>query len=117
MKRPEENKKNLIIALEKSLGVVTYACKDVGISRNQFYVYYRTDEDFKLAVDDISNITLDFVEHQLLKSIGEGNQASIAFYMKYKGKSRGYADNLDITSGGEKLTTVINIIKPDGNQF
>ena len=100
------NKRNLIEALERSLGIVTPACKDVGISRNQFYVYYNTDPIFKAAVDDINEITLDFAENQLLKKIKEGSERSILFYMKYKGKKRGYNDSLDITSGGEKITEI-----------
>jgi hypothetical protein len=106
MKNPEKNKKQLIEALEKSLGIVTAACKEVGISRNTFYTYYNEDEEFRKAVDDINEITIDFAETQLLKKIKEGSERSILFYMKYKGRKRGYTDSLDITSGGEKLTEI-----------
>jgi hypothetical protein len=101
-----KKKELLIEALERSLGIVTPACKDVGISRNQFYNYYNTDPIFKVAVDDINEITLDFAENQLLKKIKEGSERSILFYMKYKGRKRGYNDSLDITSGGDKITEI-----------
>ena len=65
--KPEVYKKKLLEALERSLGIVTPACKEVGVSRDTFYRYYREDEEFKKAVDGINNITLDFVENQLLK--------------------------------------------------
>ena len=103
---PILNKKKLLIALEKSLGIVTPACKEVGISRKQFYHYYNTDLVFKEAVDDINDITLDFAENQLLKKIKEGSERSILFYMKYKARKRGYSDSLDITSGGDKITEI-----------
>ena len=99
-------KQKILEALEKSLGIVTPACKEVGISRNQFYVYYKTDEKFKKAVDDIQEITLDFAENQLLKKIKEGSERSILFYMKYRGRKRGYSDSVDITSGGETLKSI-----------
>ena len=112
-------KKKLLEALEKSLGIVTPACKEVGISRNQFYVYYREDEEFKKAVDDINDITLDFVENQLLRKIKEGSERSIMFYMKYKARKRGYTDSIDITTNGENLNKIqieiINPIKNDEN--
>jgi len=110
-----KKKELLLEALERSLGIVTPACKDVGISRNQFYNYYNTDPIFKKAVDDINDVTLDFVENQLLKKIKNGSERSILFYMKYKGKKRGYSDSLDITSGGEKITEIklIQIDKKD----
>lgn len=99
-------KKKLLEALERTLGIVTPACKEVGISRNQFYNYYNTDPEFKEKVDELENLTLDFVESQLFKQIREGSERSILFYMKYKGRKRGYNDSLDITTGGEKITEI-----------
>lgn len=93
MKNPELHKKKLLVALEKSLGIVSAACKEVKISRNQFYIYYNEDSDFRRAVDDINEITLDFAENQLLKKIKEGSERSILFYMKYKGRKRGYTEH------------------------
>lgn len=107
--KPEQYKKKLLEALQVSLGIVTPACKAVGVSRETFYKYYRGDEVFKKAVDDINEITLDFAENQLLTKIKEGSERSILFYMKYRGRKRGYNDSLDITSGGDKLDTNINI--------
>jgi hypothetical protein len=103
---PETHKKKLIEALEKSLGIVTAACKEVGLTRETFYRYYREDEDFKKKVDDINEITLDFAETQLLKKIKEGSERSILFYMKYKARKRGYTDSLDITSDGKSITQI-----------
>lgn len=98
MKKPDKHKKQLIDALERSLGIVTPACKEVGVSRETFYRYCREDEDFKKAVDEINNIQGDFVENQLFKKIKEGSERSILFYMKYKGRTRGYHNMIDITA-------------------
>lgn len=92
----QNNKENLLKALERSLGIVTSACKEVGVSRETFYRYYNEDEDFKAKVDDINNITLDFVETQLFRKIKDGSERSILFYMKYKGRKRGYTERIDI---------------------
>lgn len=43
----EHNKKGVLIALEKSFGVVTTACKNAQISRTQFYQWCKDDEEFK----------------------------------------------------------------------
>jgi AcrR family transcriptional regulator len=106
MKNPELHKEKLLEALEKSLGIVTPACREVGVSRETFYRYYREDEEFKKAVDDINEVTLDFAENQLLKKIKEGSERSILFYMKYKARKRGYTDSLDITSDGKSITEI-----------
>lgn len=100
-KNPELHKKLLLDALEKHLGIVTPACAEVGISRKQFYEYYNKDEEFKKAVDDINEVTLDFVETQLLKNIKVGSERSILFYMKYKARKRGYTDAIDLNLNGE----------------
>ena len=108
--KQEVYKKKLLEELERSLGIVTPACKDVGISRDTFYRYYKEDEVFRASVDDINEITLDFAENQLLKKIKEGSERSILFYMKYKARKRGYTDSIDITSGGEKIIDISKLI-------
>ena len=99
MRRKTEEKKALIlIALEKHLGIVTPACKEIGISRETYYDWYKTDKDFMEAVDAINEITLDFVETQLLKNIKGGSERSILFYMKYKARKRGYSEEININA-------------------
>jgi hypothetical protein len=102
----EVNKKKLLEALEKTLGIVTPACKESGLSRNTFYVYYKEDPEFKKAVDDINEIQMDFVEGQLFKNIKKGDNAAILFYMKYKGRKRGYTDSLDISGKMDNIQTI-----------
>ena len=85
----EQSKERALAALEQSLGVVTSAVKQAGISRSQFYKYYNDDPAFKEAVDGIQAVTLDFVESQLFKQIREGNTAATSFYLKTRGKERG----------------------------
>jgi hypothetical protein len=114
IRNPEENKKRLLITLEKHLGIVTEACKEADISRTIFYKYCKEDPDFKAAVDDINEITIDFAENALLKKIKEGSERSILFYMRYRARKRGYSDSIDITSDGEKIVSEIkvNIVLP-----
>lgn len=85
-------KKAMLEALEKSLGIVTTACKTVGIDRSTHYDWLKKDEAYKKAVDDIENITLDFAESQLHRQIKDGNTASTIFYLKTRGRKRGYIE-------------------------
>ena len=90
-------KRNLLEALEKSLGVVTTACKIVDCNRSTFYKYYNNDQDFKSSVDELQNLTLDFAESQLHQQIKDGNTTATIFYLKTKGKKRGYIERQEIT--------------------
>ena len=104
-------KKQIVEALEKSLGVVTTAVKNVGIHRSTFYEWYNTDEAFKKEVDSISDIAIDFAESQLHKQLQDGNSTSTIFYLKTKGKRRGYVERTEITGAeGEPTAFKIEII-------
>lgn len=91
-----QTKRQLIDAMEQSLGVVTAACKMVGISRVTYYDYYNNDPEFKKAIDELQNVALDFAESQLHKQIREGSTSATIFYLKTKGKNRGYIERQEI---------------------
>ena len=82
----------MIQALEKSLGVVTTACRAVDISRETHYRWMREDADYKAAVDELDNVALDFAESKLHKRIEAGDTTAVIFYLKTKGKNRGYIE-------------------------
>jgi len=90
----------MIEALVKSLGVVTIACKEVDIARKTHYEWYREDEDYRKAVDDISDVALDFAESMLHKQIQDRDTAATIFYLKTKGKGRGYIERHELDHRG-----------------
>jgi hypothetical protein len=85
-------KRAMIEALEKSLGIVTTACKSVGIDRGTHYNWLKDDEEYKKAVLGIEDIALDFAESKLHKSIEKGSDTATIFFLKTKGKKRGYIE-------------------------
>jgi predicted DNA-binding transcriptional regulator AlpA len=112
MNKTEHIKKKAIIeALIKSLGVVSTACKIVGIGRTTFYDWLKDDKDFKKEVEDIQNVALDFAESELFKQIQNGNTSATIFYLKTKGKKRGYYEKqqLDMTTDDEPIKININL--------
>ena len=115
MNKSEHIKKGLLEALEKSLGVVTTACKQVGIGRTTFYNYYNDDKDFAKQVDEIENVALDFAESQLHKQIQDGSTAATIFLLKTRGKKRGYVERQEIT-GADGIPTDVKIEILDANK-
>jgi hypothetical protein len=101
-------KKNLLEALEKSLGIVTTACKIVGCARSTFYKYYKDDQDFRTSVDELENLTLDFVESKLHKQIENDNTTATIFYLKTKGKKRGYVERREVEMTAEVSTSKLS---------
>ena len=113
MNKTAQHKKAILEALEQSLGVVTSACKKVGIGRTTFYDWMRSDEEFAKQVKDIEDIAIDFAESQLHKQIKGGNTSATIFYLKTKGKNRGYVERQEI-SGDLDNQLIVRVI--DGNK-
>lgn len=91
----DTKKKAMLEALEKTLGVVTPACKTVGIVRDTHYNWMHTDEAYRAAVESLTDVALDFAESQLHKQIQSGEVSSTIFYLKTKGKKRGYIEKTE----------------------
>jgi hypothetical protein len=108
-------KKAMLEALEKSLGVVTSACKTVDISRETHYRWLREDADYKAAVEALSDVALDFAESQLHKQIKEGNSTATIFFLKTKGKKRGYIERQEVEVASGKMFQ-IEVLGEDTDQ-
>lgn len=95
-------KKAMVEALEKSLGVVSSACRAMDISRQTHYNWLKTDAEYKAAVEELSEVAIDFAESHLHKLIKEGNPAATIFFLKTKGKNRGYVERQEIAVAEKK---------------
>lgn len=96
----EKDKENFLIALKRCLGVVTVACESTGMPRSNHYFWMRTDPEYVAKVDEISEVSLDFAESKLHSLIKQENPAAIFFYLKTKGKRRGFIERQQIEHGG-----------------
>jgi poly-gamma-glutamate capsule biosynthesis protein CapA/YwtB (metallophosphatase superfamily) len=91
-------KSAMLEALRKSLGIVTTACQSVGIERSTHYDWLKLDSDYKAKVEALDDVVLDFAESQLHKSINNGSDTATIFFLKTKGKKRGYIEKQEITN-------------------
>jgi hypothetical protein len=96
--KTDTKKQAMLEALERSLGIVTTACNAVGINRSTHYDWMRKDPEYK----SIEDRTLDFAESHLHKLIREGNPAATIFFLKTKGKGRGYVERQEIEVAEKK---------------
>jgi len=94
--RNTPKKEAMLEALEKSLGIVSTACKMVDLGRTTHYQWIKEDADYKKAVDSIQDSVLDVAESHLYKLVKEGNPAATIFCLKTKVKKRGYIERQEI---------------------
>ena len=83
---------DFLVSLEKSLGIITAAIEATGVSRAKYITWLNVDEEFSKRVDLIMEKQIDFVESKLLEKINKGDTTAITFYLKTKGKDRGYTE-------------------------
>ena len=93
--RTDRKKKKFIEALRDGRGIVTYACQKTGISRQTYYNWCQSDSEFKQLAEEVNDTTIDLVESKLLNAINEDNLTAIIFYLKTKGKKRGYVERTE----------------------
>jgi predicted Zn-dependent protease len=89
-------KQAMLEALERTLGVVSPAAEAANIERKSHYNWMKDDAEYKAAVESIQEKAIDFAENALHKLIKEGNPASTIFFLKTKGKKRGYIERQEI---------------------
>lgn len=87
-----DTKKKMLTALETSLGVVSVAAARVGISRQTHYRWMKSDPEYRRAVDDVAEFAVDYVESKLFNRIEDNDVTSIIFFLKTRGKKRGYVE-------------------------
>ena len=89
-------KQEMLIALEKSLGIVTPACKAVGIARQTHYRWLEEDEVYKRLVKDVQMTKRDFTESAVYQLVQKGNvQATL--YANRINKDRGYSESVEVS--------------------
>lgn len=89
-------KRALLDALERSLGIVSTACEKVNIGRATHYRWLQEDPEYREAVRMVEERTIDFAESHLHALIKDKNPQAVIFYMKTKGKTRGYVERQEI---------------------
>lgn len=86
----QDKKKEVIQHLMDNYAIKTVACRKTGIGRTQFYEWMKIDDEFAVKVKEIEESFLDYMESKLLELAELNDRAAIMFFLKAKGKDRGY---------------------------
>jgi hypothetical protein len=105
----EKRKKEFLEVFSTKANNVHLTCKAIGIERNTYYCWMREDEKFREQVEAMEESDIDAAETALKRQILDGNTTAIIFYLKTKGKSRGYVERQEVT-GKDGLEIVIKEI-------
>ena len=89
-------KENFLKALELKLGHISEACKSANIHRRTYYSWIDKDEEFREECDSVSESLLDLAESKLLENIKKNDNTAIIFFLKTKGRKRGYNESTQL---------------------
>lgn len=87
---------NVLVSLYLNYGVIQDACISSSIGRSTFYMWKNTYNEFYELVQEIEESFLDQAEGKIRSKIEEGDTACLIFYLKTKGRSRGYNEKVEI---------------------
>lgn len=88
-------KETFIGNLKAAGGIICVACESTGISRSTYYDWYNRDESFRRKVEEVMEAQIDYVESKLMNLINAGDTTATIFYLKSKGKNRGWNERLN----------------------
>jgi hypothetical protein len=103
--KPKPSLAEVRAALIAAGGIDVFAAKSLGCSTRVVRAYRARHPSLQKVVDDCIEANLDLAESQLIKAIENGSLSAIVFYLKTKGRRRGYAERRDVTGkDGETLS-------------
>jgi len=110
--------------IEKSLkakgGFVSQVAKDLGVTASNIYARIDRSERLKKVKKEIDESYLDLAESKLVKKLNNGDLGALCFYLKCKGKKRGYIEKQQLEHSGDSDNPLVNkieieFINPDEN--
>tara|TARA_R100000482_G_scaffold81386_2_gene32120 strand:- start:28 stop:399 length:372 start_codon:yes stop_codon:yes gene_type:complete len=91
-----DKKEKFLKALKLNLGNISEGCKAINISRQTYYRWIDDDQDFESKCQNVSESLMDLAENRLLEKINDYDTTSIIFFLKTKGRKRGYQEKQEL---------------------
>lgn len=110
---------DFLIAYENSLGVLKTACEMSGMCRKTIWEWRKRYPEFDAACHECEETAIDFVESKMFKKIDRGDKGSeslMIFYLKTKGKHRGYVEKQEIDMSAEVKGVTVNVTSQESAQ-
>ena len=112
--RPTKMTTEVVLKLEQAFAIdasVEEACSYAEIARNTFYEYLKKNPSFQDRIDDLRQRPTLKARQTVVKHLEDPNNA---FKYLEKKRRKEFGQNIDITSGGEKISG-FNFVKNDSD--
>lgn len=104
MARRRFSNARMIEAIRKAEGNLSAAARALGCERGTVHDYVNAFDDVRAAYEDANETVLDVVEGKLVEQAKLGIPEQVRFYLRTKGRARGYGDRLALDFDPAALT-------------
>jgi hypothetical protein len=102
----------VVEALRNAAGIYSGAAQMLGCAPNTIANYVDRSPKLQKLVREIQEQHLDLAETKLLTHLRDGNLKAVIFYLKTKGKVRGYSERTEVTGpNGRPLSLELDVTK------
>jgi len=98
-------------ALRATGGFVSQTAKKLNCSQETIYKRVAASEHLKQVRHEIEESYLDLAESKLIKKMNEADLGALCFYLKCKGKHRGYVEKQQLEHSGDAQNPVVQKIE------
>lgn len=98
-------------ALLKAAGNIADAARLLGCTRQTLWSRVQENKTLKAVCAEAVEETLDLAESKLVDQIKKGNLGAICFYLKTRGRKRGYVEKQEVETSGS--TKVLHVYTPE----
>jgi len=88
-----------IVEIYKKKGCnISSTCSAIGIDRRTLCRWRDADNELDRMILEADEAVIDFTESKLIEQINDGNLTAIIFFLKTKGKRRGYIESNEVVA-------------------
>ena len=103
-RRRKFSNKRMIEAITKAEGNLSAAARMLKTTRQTVTDYVNSYDDVRAAYEEANDTVLDVVENKLVEQAKQGLPDQVRFFLRTKGRSRGYGDRLALDFDPSALT-------------
>lgn len=96
MKRKRIGDGTILKVFKAKVCNISATCDALGIDRSTFYSWRRKYPELDEKLKDAEESVIDYAETRLVEKVNDGDLTAIIFFLKTKGKKRGYIEGREI---------------------
>jgi hypothetical protein len=96
-------------ALRAAAGIYSAAASLLRCSPTTVKNYVARYKSLQKVKEEIEQTTLDLAETKLVKALQDGNLTAVIFYLKCKGKARGFTERTEVTGPDGAAVALVDV--------